>query len=153
MRLICQKHCLCRARYNYAHTEKTKCRTERPKDTSRPSVSIGGFIWLSVSLVHPALGVSVRAEMFASSCFSAIKNMKWILVQFLVATKRLYKRVCPSVGPSVRPSVRPWVGDAFAFWLSSFRMKSDWYKQPPKNSAHYRNITSINFKFELTDGR
>ena len=35
---------------------------------------------------------------------------------FLVATKRLYKRVCPSVGPSVRwsvgPSVRPSVGDA-----------------------------------------
>ena len=25
---------------------------------------------------------------------------------FLVATKRLYKSVCPSVGPSVRPSVR-----------------------------------------------
>ena len=24
---------------------------------------------------------------------------------FLVAAKRLYKRVCPSVGPSVRPSV------------------------------------------------
>ena len=31
-------------------------------------------------------------------------------VLFLVATKRLYKRLCPSVGPSVRPSVRPSVG-------------------------------------------
>ena len=30
--------------------------------------------------------------------------------KFLVATKRLYKRVCPSVGPSVRRSVRPSVG-------------------------------------------
>ena len=46
----------------------------------------------------------------------------WISViyfSFLVATKRLYKRVCPSVGPSVAPSVAPsvgWlVGDAFAF--------------------------------------
>ena len=27
--------------------------------------------------------------------------------QFLVATKRLYMRVCPSVGPSVGWSVRP----------------------------------------------
>ena len=37
---------------------------------------------------------------------------------FLVATKRLYMRVCPSVRWSVRPSVCWLVGDAFAFWSS-----------------------------------
>ena len=34
----------------------------------------------------------------------------WKIFFFLVATKRLYKRMCPSVGPSVGPSLRPSVG-------------------------------------------
>ncbi len=36
-------------------------------------------------------------------------NKKFLLQLFLVATKQLYKSVCPSVGPSVRRSVGMYV--------------------------------------------
>ena len=47
-------------------------------------------------------------------------GMNGIMIQvflgiFLVATKRLYKSVCPSVGPLVGPWVGPSVCNAFAF--------------------------------------
>ena len=79
-------------------------------------------------MVHNVFTPKVEAELVTSN--------------FSVATKRLYKSVCPSVGRSVRPSVGPSVGpsvsDAFV------KNKENHYFQANNCSRRYNGQISCN---------
>ena len=74
--------------------------------------------------------------------------MSILFLIFLVANKRLYKRVCPSVGPLVRrsvgPSVGPSVGNAFFSFINHLK--------PPKVDPNHLLHPSVRPLVRLSIG-